>query len=126
MPEVEIKLDMSGLAHIDQAAMEAALMSAGELRQAVSSAQVMPFDTGTLQGSIGAVDQFREGSELHTTLCLGDTPYARRLYFHPEYNFQTGNNPNARGLWAEHWLEGGDQENFAPDTFRQIMEENLK
>ena len=126
MPRVEIKLNLSDLAHIDRAAMEATLMAVGELRGKMISDQVIPNDNGYLQDSIGAVDQFEEGNELHTTLCVGDTPYARRLYFHPEYNFQFANNPNAQGLWAEHWLEGGDQEDLAPDTFRRCMEARLK
>lgn len=75
---------------------------------------------------MGGIDQFREVEELHTALCIGDTPYARRLYFHPEYNFQKVNNPNAQGLWAEPWLPGGDRENFIPDTFQQRMEARLK
>lgn len=29
------------------------------------------------------------------------TPYARRLYYNPQYNFATDRNPNARGLWFE-------------------------
>src|SRR5690606_35299262 len=29
------------------------------------------------------------------------TPYARRLYYNPQYNFSKDVNPNARGLWFE-------------------------
>lgn len=29
------------------------------------------------------------------------TPYARRLYYHPEYNFGTDKNPEAGGYWFE-------------------------
>jgi hypothetical protein len=29
------------------------------------------------------------------------TPYARRLYYNPEYNFSKDKNPNAGGLWFE-------------------------
>ncbi|PGH85771.1 minor capsid protein [Bacillus thuringiensis] len=29
------------------------------------------------------------------------TPYARRLYYNPQYNFSTDKNPNAQGLWFE-------------------------
>lgn len=126
MPNVEIHVDLSGLEHIDRAAMDAALETAGALRGEIITAQVVPFDTGKLQESMGGIDQFTEGEQLHTALCVGDTPYARRLYFHPEYNFQTVNNPNAQGEWAEHWLPGGDKEDFAPDAFRQRMEARLK
>lgn len=30
-----------------------------------------------------------------------NTPYARRLYYNPQFNFSTDKNPNARGLWFE-------------------------
>lgn len=29
------------------------------------------------------------------------TPYARRLYYNPQYNFSKDTNPNAQGLWFE-------------------------
>lgn len=29
------------------------------------------------------------------------TPYSRRLYYNPQYNFSKDVNPNARGLWYE-------------------------
>lgn len=126
MPRVEIKLDPNALEGISRAAQDAALETVGALRTEIVSAQVIPRDQGTLEDSGGAVDQFAEGDETHTTLTLGDTAYARRLYFHPEYNFQKVNNPNAQGKWAEPWLPDGDLEGFAPDTFEQRMKEKLK
>lgn len=126
MPNVEVRLNLNVLGDISEASVNAALETMGALRGEIITAQVVPFDTGKLQDSIGGVDQFAEGDELHTTLCIGDTPYARNLYFHPEYNFQTVNNPNAQGKWAEHWLPGGDLEGFVPDTFAGRLEERLK
>lgn len=62
---------------------------AGERLLALSAEQV-PHDLGTLQGS-GAVSTplgSRDGDpEAHVTY---DTPYAARLHEHPEYNFQGG------------------------------------
>lgn len=126
MPRVEIKFDLSALDNIHRAAQDAALETVGALRGEVISAQVIPFDNGNLQGSVGGIDQFDEGSDIHTTLCIGDTAYARRLYFHPEYNFQTANNPNAQGEWVEPWLPDGDLEGFAPDVFATRMEGRLR
>lgn len=126
MPNVEIRVDLSGLENIDRAAMDAALETVGAIRGEILTAQVTPKDNSKLEESGGAINQFVDGNEIHTELGLGDTPYARRMYFHPEYNFQKVNNPNAQGKWAEHWLPGGDKEDFVPDTFRQRMEERLK
>lgn len=126
MPKVEIRMDLNTLESIGRAAQDAALETVGALRGEIISAKVVPRDNGKLEESMGGIDQFQEGEELHTALCIGDTPYARRLYFHPEYNFQDANNPNAQGKWAEPWLPGGDLEGFAPDTFADRMKERLK
>lgn len=32
---------------------------------------------------------------------MWDTPYARKLYWNPQYNFSSDKNPNAQGLWFE-------------------------
>ena len=47
------------------------------------------------------------------------TPYARRMYFHPEYNFQTTENPNAQGNWYEPWINGKNK-NFCKNAFSQF------
>lgn len=54
----------------------------------------IPKDTGALETS-GAISS--TGKQV-----IWNTPYARRLYWNPQYNFSTDVNPNARGLWFEH------------------------
>lgn len=125
MPNVEIRYNHAVPEHFRREAAVAAMETMAAVRTDMVTAQVIPFDTGTLQNSGGAIEQHEEGGEIVTTLCIGDTPYARRLYFHPEYNFQKGNNPNAQGLWASHWLPGGSREAFIPDTFRTCLERRL-
>lgn len=126
MPNVEVKLDFSKLDSIRRAACDSGLETLGGLRTEIVSAQVVPRDQGFLENSMGAIDQFEQDAEIHTTLNIGDTPYARRLYFRPEYNYQTVNNPNAQGEWAEPWLPGGDLKGYIPDTFEKRMKERLK
>lgn len=125
MPKVEIRIDLSALDGVHRAAQDASWETAAAIRGEILTAQVTPKDSSKLEESGGDINQHENGDEIHTELCIGDTAYARRLYFHPEYNFQT-KNPNAQGEWAEHWLPGGDREDFVPDTFRQRMEERLK
>jgi Minor capsid protein len=55
----------------------------------------IPFDTGELMRSSLRASQIGQG------LLVWDTPYARRLYYNPQYNFRKDKNPNARGLWFE-------------------------
>lgn len=47
------------------------------------------------------------------------TPYARRLYFHPEYHFDKGENPHAKGKWYEDWLPGGKHQDFCQKAFAE-------
>lgn len=47
----------------------------------------------------------QDSSVIHSRLGSGEvvwrTPYARRLYYNPQYNFSKDKNANARGLWFE-------------------------
>jgi hypothetical protein len=65
---------------------------------------VFPFDTGNLQNESTYVDDSKAAKG--KVSIVSDMPYARRLYYHPEYNFNTSKNPNARGEWWAEWLEG--------------------
>lgn len=40
-------------------------------------------------------------SDLKNGRLIWNTPYARRLYYNPQYDFSTDVNPNAQGLWFE-------------------------
>lgn len=51
---------------------------------------------------------------------VSSTPYARRLYFHPEYNFDKGENPNAGGKWLKDWLSGGSKDEDCQRAYKQL------
>lgn len=55
----------------------------------------IPTDTTELRNSSIRSSKVGEG------LIRWDTPYARRLYYNPQYNFSKDKNPNAQGLWFE-------------------------
>ncbi|MBB6446461.1 hypothetical protein HNR53_003120 [Bacillus benzoevorans] len=42
-----------------------------------------------------------EHSKPGTGSLIWETPYARRLYYNPQYNFSKDHNPLAGGLWFE-------------------------
>ena len=67
--------------------------------------QVMPFDTGNTQNESTYVDDSK--LDKGRVNIVTDNPYARKLYYHPEYNFKKLKNINARGEWWEEWLSGG-------------------
>lgn len=124
MAIVEIELDMAALGKISEAARAAARETMEAVKTDILASQTMPFDTGTMQGSLHT-DQFADGDAAHTVLQT-DGPQARRLYFHPEYNFQTANNPNAGAGWYKPYTQGGGKADFIPGTFAARMKEHLK
>lgn len=73
---------------------------------------------GRLQNDSTFVD-YRESSSGIASI-VSSTPYARRLYFHPEYHFDKGENPNAKGRWYEDWLPGGKHEDFCQKAFAEL------
>lgn len=103
---------------ISQAQVRALEQTAEALHTEIVQAQVMPRDTGTLQNEKTFV--YNSDAQRGISRIISEGPYARRLYFHPEYNFQTAENPNAKGRWFEDWLPGGKEEDFAPDAFKRF------
>ena len=113
-----VKMNFPRITQLTQAAVTALEMTAEALHSEVIQAQVMPFDTGNLQNESTFVD-YSESNQGKVSLA-SSTPYARRLYYHPEYNFQADENSNAKGNWYEDWLPGGSQSYFATKAFKQF------
>ena len=113
-----VKMNFPRIKQLTQAAVTALEMTAEALHTEVVQAQVMPFETGNLQNESTFVD-YRQSKQGKVTL-VSSTPYARRLYYHPEYNFQTDENPFAGGMWYEPWMEGGVSQNFAKNAFKRL------
>ncbi len=120
----QITINVAVLDEINKAAVRALEKTAEALHTEVVQAQVMPFDTGNLQNESTFVDYSR--SSEGKAVIVSSTPYARRLYFHPEYNFSTKENPNAKGEWLEEWQAGGEKEEFIPKVFQEFYRKELK
>lgn len=113
-----VKMNMPRIRQLTQAAVTALEMTADALHTEVVQAQVMPFKIGNMQNESFSPD-YVESSKGKVQL-VTSTPYVRRLYYHPEYNFQTHENPNAKGRWYEDWLPGGSKADFAPKEFKKL------
>lgn len=113
-----IKLNMAKIRELTQAQTTALEHTAELLHEEVKQAQVIPFDSGNLQGESMFVD-YSESKSGKVTI-VHSTPYARRLYFHPEYHFSTDENPDAKGKWFEDWEPGGKKSQFAVDAYKKI------
>ena len=111
----KIKLNMPVVKQIERAKQQALEQTGDALLTEVKNAQVMPFDTGNLQNENTFEDCAQSWNG--TVKIVSSTPYARRLYFHPEYNFSREENIAAGGKWFSPWLEGGTRQNFCSRAF---------
>lgn len=119
-----VKLNMGRIQELNQAAVSALERTAEALHTEVVQAQVMPFETGHLQEDATFVEY--QHSDQGKVSIVSSTPYARRLYYHPEYNFQTDENPFAGGEWFKPWLPGGVSAGFAKDAFQRFYKKEAK
>ena len=131
----KVKLNAPYIRQLTRAQIMALEQTAEALHTEVVQAQVVPRMDGTLQNEAFFVDKTQ--SENGSVSLIHSTPYARRLYYHPEYNFHKEpweetwtdkdgklhkatheGNPNARGKWFVDWMRGGKKANFAINVFK--------
>lgn len=117
---VSVIMDWPKIRELTAAQITALEQTTEALHTEIVQAQVIPFDQGHLQNDSTYVD-LTESANGKTSI-ISSTPYARRLYFHPEYKFQKINNPHAKGLWFDDWISGS-QRNFVKNTFQKLYKE---
>ncbi|MDF2610044.1 MAG: hypothetical protein K0R92_1518 [Lachnospiraceae bacterium] len=113
----KVKINTQKIKQLTRAQTIALEQTAEALHTQVVQAQVIPRDTGALQNESTFVD-YSEISQGKTTL-VSSTPYSRRLYYHPEYDFKTDENPNAKGHWYEDWVDGS-QKDFCKNAYKEF------
>lgn len=113
-----IRLNLPRIRQLDRAAVTALEQTAEAVHTDLQQSQTMPFRTGNLQNESTFVDT-SESARGHVSI-VSQTPYARRLYYHPEYHFSTEENPNAGGKWFEPYLPGGHKAGFAAKAFKKL------
>ena len=82
----------------------------------IKTSGVVPKDTGALEDSGYTL------IEDMVAYIIFDTPYARRLYWHPEFNFRTDKNVNAQGLWMQAYIDG-EKNSFVKDTYGKFLKQ---
>lgn len=110
-----VELNHSVLNMLDSAQLEALGQTADATLTELRDRQVMPFDTGNLQNDSTFVDD----SQKTTVSIVTTAPQARRLYFHPEYNFKRANNSSAGGKWFESFLN----DSFIKDAYARLLKQ---
>lgn len=124
--KIEIKLDKQAIREIENAAKAAALEAMEMLRKDLLDSETMPFDTGDMQNNQTFVsvegEETINGEDTYSVSLVTGSSQARRLYYHPEYQFQQGHNDNAGALWLEPYING-DKKNFVQTEFAKIFKE---
>lgn len=113
----KVRLNIPKIKQLDKATITSLEKTIDALYTEVVQAQVMPFDTGNMQND-NTFPDYSDSKNGKVSL-ITSTPYSRRMYFHPEYNFQTTENANARGNWYELWISGKEK-NFCKNAFSQF------
>lgn len=117
--KVKITLSKAALAKLEEAQKQAHEMAVEAIRSDVVGSQVVPKETGELERS-RFVDP--TGISWGMVRLIFDTPYARRLYWHPEYRFRTDKNPNAQGKWLQTYIDG-EKKNYAAEKFKEFLKQ---
>lgn len=121
--DVELKMDKRKLNHIKKEMLVALEMTSDQLLTDLIESQKMPFHSGIMQNT----DTFLDNSELkskRTMYIVTSAPQARRLYYHPEYNFDQSHNSEAGGLWWDDYLSGSKKE-LPEQLYRAILKRRL-
>lgn len=132
--KVKAKINPNHLKYMKKICAEALVETAEAVRSDLVDSQTMPFDTGALQNRNGGVN--RNGEKVKGTYIdtkdkdkgkvsiVSDAPYAERVYYHPELNFQKTHNKNAGAFWFEPYISG-KKKKYATEAFKRILEEKL-
>ena len=121
--KVKVKINNAVMSKVKNAMNEALVETADALLSDLKKSQTMPFDTGALQNRSTFVDDSKK--KIGRVSIASDTPYARRLYFHPEYNFQKIKNANAGAKWFEPYIDG-NKKDFATNAFMKFMKNKMR
>lgn len=119
----KVTLNQSWLTETKKIMRQAVELTAEAVLTDIRTSGVVPKDTGELERS-GFVDL----SDIRNAIAgiVFDTPYARRLYWHPEYNFRKDKNRNARGKWMEPYHTPGQKKEWVVETFGKFVRMLMK
>ena len=135
--KAKVNLRYKVINQIKKDSIDALVKTADALKTDLIKSQTMPFDTGELQNRNTKV--IKKYKNQGIVIISSDTPYARRLYFHPEYHFHQqpwtsvekgktvnhGANAHAGGLWFQPYIDG-NKKAFVKNTYVRFMRSKYK
>ena len=116
--KVTIKLDRTKINTLINARNKALEETTEAMLSDIKTSAIVPKDTGELERS-GFVDLSKLDDGIASIIF--DTPYARRLYWHPEYNLRQYKNINAQGKWMQSYIDGDNKE-FVTVTYFKFLQ----
>jgi len=119
--KVKTTMNQAALSILTKSQRQALEMTGQQVLNDVRDSQTMPFDTGDMQNTQTYLDDSKSAEGKISVVT--DAPQARRLYFHPEYNFQTGKNPSAGAGWFDPYIDG-NKVNKVVEWFKQFVRRN--
>ncbi|MFD3274562.1 minor capsid protein [Paenibacillus dendritiformis] len=120
--KAKVIINQSAIKQLVEAEKRALEMTGDAVLTDIVTSAVVPKQTGDLERS-GHVDA--SGLGQGKVKIVFDTPYARRLYWHPEYNFRSDKNPNAQGKWMERY-HAGDKRKFVEEVYARLLKTAAK
>lgn len=122
--KVKVTLNKAVIQRISDAAKAAAVDTMEQLCTDLVNSKTMPFASGDMQNNQTFVavegEDIINGVETYSVSLVTGSPQARRLYYHPEYNFQRGTNKNAGAYWLEPYISG-NKKNFIRDKYTELF-----
>ena len=122
--KVKVTLNKAVIQRISDAAKAAAVDTMEQLYTDLVNSKTMPYNLGDMQNNQTFVavegDDTINGVDTYSVSLVTGSPQARRLYYHPEYNFQHGTNKNAGAYWLEPYISG-DKKNFIRDKYTELF-----
>jgi len=102
--KAKLDLNWANIKRLSTAQVKATRATAEQLLHEAVTEQVIPLDTGNLQ-NVATYLETKDMFDGKVTI-VTEAPYAKRLYYHPEYKFDKTFNTNAQGEWWEPWITG--------------------
>lgn len=115
--KAKLRLNPKAKKKIEEAAIKALPLTMDEMKAELGRMAVVPRETGNLE-----VDNSSTGAEGNKGYIRYNTPYARRLYYHPEYDFRQDKNSNAKGRWMDDFIHG-DKKDWLAKTYGEFLKE---
>ncbi len=116
--KVKITLYPNKIRKLQEIAQKAFELTVEAVLSDIRMSQTVPKNTGELERSgFTEIDVNKMVARI-----VFDTPYARRLYWHPEYDFRQDKNQYAGGLWMQTYIDG-DKRYFVKETYGKFLKQ---